>query len=178
MTDCTAFQIEKLATFNYEKFNDNAILSDIRNLMTLTYEYSEIAKNPECELRREYTDHWDIALVFVGMPDRFKHSQAAVKGVLLYATERIARTSNENFLREAIKSVFAWADNVEDEYDIDEALRKYVRLATMIIWCPGFFRLKIILSQIFKCFQIGEPKKRWVILSGTYDSGKTTIAGD
>ena len=58
------------------------------------------------------------------MPDRFKHSQAAVKGVLLYTTERIARTSNENFLREAIKSVFAWADNVEDEYDIDEALRQ------------------------------------------------------
>lgn len=163
-------KIEK-KNFNYKMLNDFALLNEITDTLLLMEKYAHFANkcietNPDNDHVEQHNEHFENASIFVHLADRHKASKAATTVVLARLHSLISSLPNVNYLEQKI-SAMCYSILENEKIILDAAL--WIKL-----YDKQFFEK--LCHAVMDTFLIGNPKKRYIMFRGPFNSGKSTLA--
>nr|CRI06403.1 TPA: Large T antigen [Baja California bark scorpion polyomavirus 1] len=159
--------------FNVKQFIDFALVHSITNYMDLMHAYAHLAE--KCTIKN-YTkeheaDHFEQGVnagKFLYL-DRKKYAKQAVEVVEAEMHASHQRMSNQEFFDEKLSRTIEEINELDSDISIFFEAISFAKLY-------GEDSLKDIISGIIDCICVARPKRRYVCLTGYYNSGKSMLA--
>lgn len=167
-------------TFSQQQLTEFAISTQQTNVMLLMYEYAHLAST--CDRQNISKEHDDDHIneklnagKFLKLNDRYKVCSAAIKCVTADLCGRLHLISNTKWFEQRSRE---FSDRLMDETN-NSVFGEAYYYWKYIIGKDKFYNIMSPIIAIFTnsfCKRFIGGKKRYVVLKGVYDCGKTTLA--
>nr|QTH80118.1 large T antigen [Scorpion polyomavirus 2]QTH80128.1 large T antigen [Scorpion polyomavirus 2] len=159
--------------FNVKRLIDYALQNSILDYMELMHQYAHLAekctlKNVTKEHENDHVEHGVNAGKFLYL-DRKKYARQAVEVVEAEMHAAHQRMSNQEFFDEKLSRT------IDELYDLESDKNIFFE-AISFAKLYGEDSLKDIISGIIDAVCVARPKRRYVCLTGYYNSGKSMLA--
>lgn len=157
-----------LKNFSQKLLTEYALIENSSDVFYIMESYAHLASNctqsnPSNEHVELHNEHKDNATVFLSLNDRYKAAKSASMVVIAKLHTLVGSLTNIKYLEQKINlSDF-------DQKTISDAA----------IWIYSIYEkdfMNKIFTYITETYIIGQPKRRYTILTGPFGCGKSTIA--